>query len=133
LAAGLAAFALVAGCQQFWIDSGVWDLAGHRGLQLTVNNFYHRHATEEGGRCHSPFIEGVTGVAVVEESDTLLKIDLRYYYRDFLRGGNDCDRKRRPHRCTIFRECTGFSERRFEISKSDAGYTVVDMSGSRRR
>lgn len=123
----------VSGCQQFWRDSGVWDLDGHRGLLLDVNTYYHRHAAEEGGRCRSPIMEGVSFAAVVEESDMSLVVDLHYHYRDFLKDGDDCDPKWRPLRCTIMRECTGFAAREFQVEKNEAGYQIVGMSGSRRR
>lgn len=123
----------LSGCQQFWRDSGVWDLDGHRGLLLDVNTYYHRHAAEEGGRCRSPIMEGVSFAAVVEESDTSLVVDLHYHYRDFLKDGDDCDPKWRPLRCTIMRECTGFAAREFQVEKNEAGYQIVGMSGSRRR
>lgn len=125
---------MLAGCDQYWRDSGIWDIGEHRGLLLDVSNYYHRHAREENGRCKSPYIDGVTRAAVTDLSDEAIEVHLHYYYRDFLNDGDDdCDRKRRPLRCTILRECRGFAARDFRIAITESGYDVVDMSRSRRR
>ena len=123
----------LAGCQQFWRESGVWDVGEHQGLLLDLSNYYHRHAIEEGGRCHSPYIDGVTDAAVSDEEDGAFDVQLRYYYRDFLNDGNDDCSRRRPLRCTILRECRGFAARSFKVAKTETGYDVLDMSGARRR
>ena len=124
---------ILAGCQQYWRESGVWDIGEHQGLLLDVSNYYHRHATEEGGRCKSPFIDGVTEAASSDPEDSVFEVHLRYYYRDFLNDGDDdCDPKRRPLRCTIMRECRGFAERDFKVAITETGYDVIDMSRSRR-
>ncbi len=125
---------LLAGCDQYWRDSGVWDVGEHRGVLLDISNYYHRHAREENGRCKSPYIDGVTEAAVTELDDDLIEVHLRYRYRDFLNDGyDDCDPKRRPLRCTIMRECHGYAARDFRIEITESGYDVVDMSQSRRR
>ena len=121
------------GCSQFWRDSGAWDIDGHRGLLLDISDYYHRHATEENGRCRSPILDGVTAAEVVEESTDSIKVAIRYRYRDFLRDGDDCDPKWRPLRCTIHRQCRGFAARNFEIAKTKHGYSVIGMSGGRQR
>ena len=122
------------GCQQYWRESGVWDIGEHQGLLLDVSNYYHRHAKEEGGRCISPYIDGVTEAFVSDPEDGVIEVHLRYYYRDFLNDGDDdCDPKRRPLRCTIMRECRGFAARDFRVVKSETGFDVVDMSQSMRR
>ena len=128
-----AILALIAGCQQYWRDSGVWDVGEHKGLLLDISNYYHRHASEEGGFCRSPIIDGVTSAEVIEENDQKVWVSVRYYYRDFLRDGDDCDPKFRPLRCTIHRECRGFAARTFEAVKTEAGYDVTEMAGPRRR
>lgn len=123
----------VSGCQQYWRDSGVWDIGEHKGLLLDINTYYHRHATEEGGRCNSPIIDGVSAAEILEENDDKVWVSLRYYYRDFLRDGDDCDWKWRPLRCTINRECRGSAARIFEARKTDEGFEVTEMAGPRRR
>ncbi len=126
------AIAMLGGCSQFWLDSGAWDVDGHRGLLLKISDYYHRHATEEGGRCRSPILDGVTAASVVEERADSLKVAIRYRYRDFLRDDDDCDPKWRPLRCTIHRQCRGVAARSFEVAKTESGYAVVGMSGGDR-
>ncbi|MGH1480002.1 MAG: hypothetical protein ACRBM6_15000 [Geminicoccales bacterium] len=123
----------LAACQQYWRDSGLWDVGEHKGLLLDISNYYHRHASEENGRCISPIIDGVSAAEIVEENEDKVWVSLRYYYRDFLRDGDDCDRKYRRLRCTIHRECRGFAHRTFEAVKQDAGYEITEMAGPRRR
>lgn len=120
-------------CQQYWRESGVWDIGEHQGLLLDLSNYYHRHAIEEGGRCHSPYIDGVTHAATGDVEDGGFDVLLRYYYRDFLNDGDDDCSRLRPLRCTIMRECRGFSERRFKVAETETGFDVLDMSGARRR
>lgn len=126
--------ALLAGCDQYWRDSGIWDIGEHRGLLLDVSNYYHRHAREENGRCKSPYFDGVTQAEVTDLAYDIIEVHLHYRYRDFLNDGyDDCDPKRRPLRCTIMRECHGFAARDFRIAITSDGYDVIDMSRSRRR
>ena len=123
---------LLAGCQQYWRESGVWDIGEHQGLLLDVSNYYHRHALEEGGRCKSPYIDGVTQAETVNFDNEILEVHLQYYYRDFLNDGNDdCDRRLRPLRCTVLRECRGFGAREFQVAKSEDGFDILGMSGLR--
>lgn len=127
-------FGLLVGCQQYWQESGVWDIGDHQGLLLDISNYYHRHATEEGGRCISPYIDGATQAEVTDHSEDVIDVHLHYYYRDFLNDGDDdCDPKRRILRCTIMRECRGFAARAFKAAKSETGYDILDMRGERRR
>jgi len=128
------AVGLVVGCQQFWRESGVWDIGEHQGLLLDVSNYYHRHATEEGGRCISPYIDGVTDARTVDRSEDRIDVSIRYYYLDFLNDGlDDCDPERRPLRCTVLRECRGFATRDFSVTPKEGGYEVIDMTGEQRR
>ncbi|MGI9498470.1 MAG: hypothetical protein ACR2P3_00395 [Geminicoccaceae bacterium] len=120
-------------CQQYWRESGVWDIGEHQGLLLDVSNYYHRHATEEGGQCRSPILEGVSQAAVGDLDDGVFDVHIHYRYRDFLKDGDDCDRRLRPLRCTINRECYGFAARDFRVAKAGTGFDVIDMSGGRRR
>ncbi len=129
----LSATALAA-CTQYWRESGLYDLAGEQGLQLDLRDYYHRHAVEEGGRCPRPVIEAVTDSAILEDKPDRLVLDLRYAYRDILNDGDDnCDRRFQPLRCTVMRECEGFSSRTFTIQRGPEGRKIVDMSGPRRR
>ncbi len=133
LAASLSLCLLMTGCQQYWRDSGVWDVGEHRGLLLDISNYYHRHASEERGFCRSPILDGVSRAEIIEENDEKVWVSIRYHYRDFLKDGDDCDWKWRPLRCTIHRECRGFASRTFEAVKTEDGYRVTEMAGPRRR
>lgn len=123
----------LAGCQQYWLDSGIWDVGEHKGLLLDISNYYHRHASEGGGFCRSPILDGVSRAEIIEENDEKVWVSIRYRYRDFLKDGDDCDPKWRPLRRTIHRECRGFASRIFEAAKTEAGYEVTEMAGPRRR
>lgn len=127
------ALGTLSGCGQFWMNTGAWDIGEHRGLLLDVSNYYHRHATEEGGRCRSPIMNGVSHASASELDNDVLFVHIRYRYRDFLKDGDDCDRRLRPLRCTIHRECRGYAVRDFRVSKTETGFDVIDMSGGRRR
>lgn len=125
--------ATLTGCQQFWRESGVWDVGEHQGLLLDLSNYYHRHAVEEGGRCHSPYIDGVTKAVVSDAEGSAFDVHLRYYYRDNLNDGKDDCERNRWLRCTILRECRGFSARKFKVAETETGFDVLDMNGPRRR
>lgn len=127
------ALGLVAGCDQYWRDSGIWDIGEHRGLLLDVSNYYHRHAREENGRCHAPYIDAVSQALVTDLDDATLEVHLHYAYRDFVNDGDDdCDPKYRPLRCTIMRECHGYASRDFKVAITETGYDVIDMGPSGR-
>lgn len=109
------------------------ELAGQPGLMLQVRNYYETRALEEGGRCRAPIMEGVARSEVLSDSPDQMVIALGYYYRDWVRDGDDCD-ARRPWRCTmVLQQCRGFGERIFTVEKGQDGPSVVDMSGPRRR
>ncbi|NJO39009.1 MAG: hypothetical protein HC871_17185 [Rhizobiales bacterium] len=40
---------LLAGCQDFWRNSGAWDIGPHRGLLLDVSNYYHAMPPRKAG------------------------------------------------------------------------------------
>lgn len=110
-----------------------WTLGGEPGLMTKVRQYYSRNATEEGGQCPWPIMEGVTRETVLEDSQERLEVLIRYRYRDFVRDEDeDCDRFR-PNRCFIMVPCRGFAERSFTIARSEDGSTVIGMSGEQRR
>jgi len=133
---GLTAAVLVsglwlAGCA--WWDpaqSPAWELAGQPGLLLKVQNYYETHAIEEG-RCTAPLMQGVARSQVLSDDPSQMTIALSYYYRDWVRDGDDCD-PLRPLRCGIARECRGFAERIFTIDKGEDGLSVAGMTGYQR-
>jgi hypothetical protein len=110
-------------------DNPAWQLGGHPGLLYRIKQHYERHGIEEGGRCTAPIMEGVTRSQVVDDGNDQLEVTLTYYYRDWLRDGDDCDRKR-PLRCGVMRECRGFATRSFTVAKGEDGLKVTAMTGS---
>ncbi|MGH6913155.1 MAG: hypothetical protein ACREH3_05565, partial [Geminicoccales bacterium] len=111
--------------------SRAWQLAGQPGLLLKVQQYYESYGTEEGGRCSAPLLEGVARSEVLEDNPQQMVVGLTYYYRDWIRDGEDCS-PLRPLRCTVMRECRGFASRTFTIDKGQDGLTVVGMSGGQR-
>ena len=96
-----------------------------------VKLYYELNATEENGRCTAPLLEGVTRSQVLSDNAEQMVLDVGYYYRDWIRDGEDCG-PLRPLRCTVMRECRGFAQRTFIVDKGQDAFTVVDMSGPQR-
>ena len=94
-----------------------------QAIERTIKRYYESNASEENQTCLTPYMDGLTQVAVVDEQQGRLVLDVRYFYRDRLKddGGDG-----------IGRECTGYAERQFTLAKTDAGLQVVAMSDSRR-
>jgi hypothetical protein len=105
--------------------------SGQPSLMRKVQLYYETHATEEGGRCTAPLLEGVTRTQVLSDNAEQMVLDVSYYYRDWIRDGDDCG-PLRPLRCTVMRECRGFAQRTFTIEKGQDAFTVVGMSGPQR-
>ena len=123
----------LAGCSGDPSQNPAWELAGQPGLLLKVRNYYETRGLEEGGRCTAPIMEGVARSQVLSDDPSQMVIALSYYYRDWVRDGDDCD-PLRPARCmAFFRECRGFGERIFTIDKGEEGLSVAGMSGGQRR
>jgi hypothetical protein len=105
---------------------------GQPSLMRKVQVYYETHAIEEGGRCRAPIMEGVARSQVLSDDPEQMVLDVSYYYRDWVRDGDDCS-PLRPLRCTIMRECQGFAQRTFTIDKGQDGLSVGSMSGPQRR
>jgi hypothetical protein len=122
----------LAGCSGDPNRNPAWELAGQPGLLLKVQNYYESRGVEEGGRCAAPIMEGVARSQVLSDDQSEMVIALSYYYRDWVRDGDDCD-SLRPGRCMGFmRECRGFAERTFTIDKGQDGLSVAGMTGPQR-
>lgn len=121
----------LSGCAGGAEQNPAWQLAGQPGLLLKVQNYYESRGMEEGGRCAAPLLQGVARSEVVSDDSSELVIKLSYYYRDWVRDGQDCDRLR-PLRCGVARECRGFAERIFWVDKGEDGLSVARMSGDQR-
>jgi hypothetical protein len=78
-------------------------------------------------------MEGVARSQVLSDDPDQMVIALSYYYRDWIRDGDDCS-PLRPGRCMGFmQECRGFAQRTFTIDKGEDGLSVAGMSGPQRR
>jgi hypothetical protein len=130
LAALLCGLGLI-GCSGGPSQNPAWELAGQPGLLLKVQQYYETRAIEEG-RCTAPIMQGVARSQVLSDDPRQMVIALSYYYRDWLRDGDDCD-PRRPGSCMmVMRECRGFAQRTFTIDKGEEGLSVAGMSGDQR-
>ena len=94
-----------------------------QAIEHTIKRYYESNASEENQTCLTPYMDGLTQVAVVDEQQGRLVLDVRYFYRDRLKDESSDG---------IGRECTGYAERQFTLAKTDAGLQVVAMSDSRR-
>jgi hypothetical protein len=119
------------GCAGDASQNPAWELAGQPGLLLKVQQYYETRAWEEGGRCTAPLMQGVASSEVLSDDPHQMVIRLSYYYRDWLRDGEDCD-PFRPLRCGINRACRGFGQRIFTIDKGQDGLSVASMTGLQR-
>jgi hypothetical protein len=91
------------------------SLAGVPDLRPVVQRYYEARATEEGGRCRSPLLDGVLNAAVLQDDGQRLVVRVRYLYRD--------------HAAELRGACIGFGTRTFTIDKGPEGLMVVEMSG----
>lgn len=92
-------------------------------LDSTIERYYEAHASERGGQCLAPYIDGITRTEVVENDPERLVVDVRYLYRDRLKdqpSGMEGDG---------LGTCTGYNQRRFVVANSEDGLEVEAMSG----
>ncbi len=113
----LSAFFLLAGCAAT-LESR------HHGppklLKSNIQQFYARHAREEGGHRSCPFIDAITQVNVIEDTPERWVADVRYKYRDRLRDEDPGSERR---------ICRGFAPRTFTLVPEGDRLVVADMSG----
>jgi len=86
------------------------------GAVGAIEDYYARHAWEEGARCVLPRMS-VTAAEVVESTDGRTVVDVRYFWRD--------NRLQSDSGATT---CAGFASRRFTLE----GGRVVAMTGEQR-
>lgn len=112
--------AALAGCASPSIESARFDSGG--AIETAIKRHYSSNASERHGLCPRPYIDGITGVEVIEDSPERLVAEVRYFFRDRIReqAGDEDDG-------AVF--CTGFSERTFTVTSTDQGPKVTDMSG----
>jgi hypothetical protein len=95
-------------------------------LDGAIKRYYEAHASERGGQCLAPYIDGFTRTQVVEDGPERLVVDVRYLYRDRYKdneSGVDGN---------AMTGCINYGTRRFVLARSDDALTVEQMSGPRR-
>jgi hypothetical protein len=109
---------LLVGCSS--VSSDQSDLDG------TIERYYEAHASERGGQCLAPYIDGITRTDVVEDDPARPVVDVRYLFRDRYK---DNEAGMEGNGLT---GCVGYGTRRFVLARSDDTLTVEQMSGPRR-
>ena len=95
-------------------EHAFWAGAGDR----TRDQAALRYASEGGGRCFRPFIDGFTRLDVREDTPDRLVVDTRYFWRDRFQEGDGGQ------------VCAGFNERTFTLARApDRDPVVVEMTG----
>jgi len=118
-AVGLLALALLAACTAARIESTHFSSSG--AIERAIMRHYERHASEDGGRCLRPYIDGFTEITVLEDTPDQLIVHARYFYRDRVQEGGE-DRGGMV--------CTGFEGRTFTVAPGPDGRpVVVEMTG----
>jgi hypothetical protein len=106
---------------------GCSSIFGERSqLDSSIERYYEAHASERGGQCLAPYIDGITRADVVEDEPARLVVDVRYLYRDRYK---DNEAGMEGNGLT---GCVGYGARRFVLARSDDTLTVEQMSGPRR-
>jgi hypothetical protein len=104
--------ALLLGCSGARIESA--HFGSSADIERAIMRYHERHASEGGGRCFRPYIEGFTRLEVLEDTPDRLVVQARYFYRDrFQEGGGS------GH------VCAGFNERTFTLARDPDGRPVV--------
>jgi hypothetical protein len=111
---------LVAGCAASRVPQT--GFGEPQALERAVMGYYEAHGSEENRTCLSPYMYGLTQVAVVEQQPERLVVDVRYLYRD----------RNKDDRGDGGRECSDYGERRFTLRKAGEGFQMLDMSGPQR-
>jgi hypothetical protein len=110
---------LLAGCAATQIESGHFGPSAD--IERAIRSYYARHASDAGGRCFNPYIDGFTKLTVLEDTPDQLVVHARYFHRDRFREGGANEGGQ---------ACTGFAERTFTLVRNpDGGLMVVQMTG----
>ena len=84
-----------------------------------LERYYEAHASERGGRCRAPYVDGITNTDIVEETPERLVVEVRYLYRDRINTDSSSS-------------CIGYGVRRFVLAKNGSTMNVQEMSGPTR-
>jgi hypothetical protein len=110
---------LIAGCSATPIESA--HFGSSAAIERAIRQYYERNASEGGGRCYNPYIDGFTKLTVLEDRPDQLVVHARYFHRDRFREGGENEGGQ---------ICTGFAERTFTLARSPEGdLIVVGMTG----
>lgn len=109
---------MLLGCSTVQIESAHFGPSA--AIESAIMRYYERHASEGGGRCFRPYIDGFTQLTVLEDTPDQLVVHARYFYRDRFQDGGQ------GH------VCGGFDERTFTLARGpDGDPVVVEMAGER--
>ena len=110
---------LLVACSGARIESAYFGPPG--AIERAIRLYHERHASEGGGRCFRPYIDGFTNLTVIEDTPDRLVVEARYFYRDRFQQGGAGEGGQ---------TCTGFNERTFTLARDPDGRpVVVDMTG----
>lgn len=116
----LAAGAALAGCAPASIESAHFGAGSD--VETAIKRHYASTASERHGLCPRPYIDGITGVEIIEDSPERLVAEVGYFFRDRIREpAGDENEGSVP--------CTGFGERTFTVTSTGDGPRAVEMSG----
>ncbi len=113
---------LVAACAASRVPAT--GFAEPKAVEMAIMRYYERNASEENRTCLTPYMDGLTRVAVVDQQPDRLVLDVSYFYRDRFKDdrGNG-----------IGRECSAFATREFTLAKGGAAAVEVVAMGELRR
>ena len=110
---------LLVGCAGTTIERTHFGPPG--AIERTIRLHHERYASEGGGRCFRPYIDGFTKLTVLEDTPDRLVVHARYFWRDRFQEGGQGEGGQ---------VCTGFAERTFALARSaDGDLVVVEMTG----
>lgn len=116
----LVAGAALAGCASPSIESAQFGAGS--AVETAIKRYYASRASEQHGLCPRPYIDGITGVEIIEDSPERLVAEVSYFFRDRIREpAGDENEGSVP--------CAGFGERTFTVTSTEQGPEVVEMSG----
>lgn len=112
---------LLPGCSTVRIESAYFGPSA--AIERAIVRYHERYASEGGGRCFRPYIDGFTRLTVLEDTPDQLVVHARYLYRDRFQEGGGGQRGGGQI-------CAGFGERTFTLARmADGRPVVVEMTG----
>jgi hypothetical protein len=95
--------------------------------RTAIKRYYEAYASENIGQCLAPYIDGFTGIQVIESGPERMVLEVRYMYRDRVKDQQSSGDQ------AMRNVCVGFGERRFVLANSQGAWRVEEMSGPQRR